>query len=154
MTIEEYLEEAKKQTPSTVGEFIQKLSKEKFTYNSEVNYTMVAMVAAQSAISNRSDSAGMTGFQASCLYLSLADQLLVKDPGSPVGITLYEQMLYPYYKDNFTSRTISSDTFEWLQNKARILLQEFTPDDVLPSVIKHWNSIANGKAPFGYKVKQ
>lgn len=65
-------------------------------------------------------------------------------------------MLYPQYEYKFTGRTISSDTWAALQKSAKENLEEDEKNEnyrAHPRVIAHWKSIADGKVPFGYTVK-
>ena len=70
-----------------------------------------------------------------------------------------ENIVYPenvpiqkFYEDKF-QKTIGSDTFDALQNQAKRLI-ETNGDHAHPAVIEHWKSIAAGKVPFGYVVKE
>lgn len=71
------------------------------------------------------------------------------DVNTPIRIVPYEQMLYPQQSGWF-ARKISPETWAWLQKKAREELEN-TPY-AHPDVIAHWQSIADGKVPFGFTV--
>lgn len=59
-------------------------------------------------------------------------------------------MLYPQYYDKF-QKTLSSKTWEWLQQKAKENLE--SRGIVHPDVKKHWEEIVEGIVPFGYIVE-
>jgi hypothetical protein len=73
-----------------------------------------------------------------------------KEEDEPLKLVQYKKMLYPQYSDDFT-KTISRDTWNWLQEKAVKCLSE--NDYVHPEVAAHWKSIVNGVVPFGYTVE-
>lgn len=62
----------------------------------------------------------------------------------------YDDMLYPQYYDKF-KKTISRETFEELQKEAEENLKN--TEYAHPNVVAHWQSIVDGKVPFGYKIK-
>lgn len=79
-------------------------------------------------------------------------------PTNKVGlkITDYDDMLYPQYENKF-EKTIPRDIFESLQKAAKEKLEK----DVRPSyptthplVVEHWQSIVDGKVPFGYTIEE
>jgi hypothetical protein len=57
-------------------------------------------------------------------------------------------MLYPQYDYKF-EKTISTDTWHALQEEAKKNLVERDPH---PNVKAHWESIVEGKIPFGYVI--
>lgn len=74
-------------------------------------------------------------------------------PHNKCGMRLvdYDNMLYPQYEDKF-QKTISSSTWEQLQSAAKNALEEHRDFPAHPVVQKHWQSIVNGKIPFGYTI--
>jgi hypothetical protein len=68
----------------------------------------------------------------------------------PVKLVKFEDMLYPQYNYHF-NKTMSADTFKWLQEQAQSNL--LNKSNACDEVIAHWQSIANGQVPFGYKIK-
>lgn len=97
------------------------------------------------------DEFGITGFQAGFVMWDFIKDWLYD--GNECGLSLvdYDLMLYPQYDDRF-QKTIKPDTFEALQRKAKKLLAD--RESAHPEVIKHWESIAAGKVPFGYAIKE
>jgi hypothetical protein len=69
----------------------------------------------------------------------------------PLRLLEMDNMLYPQYKYMF-EKTIDKSTFEYLQAQARNNLNN--RDFANSSIRKHWQSIVNGKVPFGYKIKE
>lgn len=117
-------------------------------YSTIVYGCAAAMKAAFNYI-NRSDAGGITGFQAGCLGWEIIKEFMfIKGPARLVD---YENMLYPQYQRKF-SKTITPDTWEHLQKKAKELIGE--ERNVHPDVLAHWKSIAAGDIPFGYALGQ
>ena len=98
------------------------------------------------------DEFGITGFQASFVMWDFIKDWLFSSNECGMRLVDYDNMLYPQYEDKF-QKTIGSDTFDALQNKAKRLI-ETDGDHAHPAVIEHWKSIAAGKVPFGYVVKE
>lgn len=98
------------------------------------------------------DEFGITGFQASFVMWDFIKDWLFSSNECGMRLVDYDNMLYPQYEDKF-QKTIGSDTFESLQKKAQQLI-ETNGEYAHPAVIEHWKSIAAGKVPFGYVVKE
>ena len=98
------------------------------------------------------DEFGITGFQASFVMWDFIKDWLFSSNECGMHLVDYDLMLYPQYEDKF-QKTIAPDTFDALQNKAKRLI-ETDGDNAHPAVIEHWKSIAAGKVPFGYVVKE
>lgn len=118
----------------------------------KICYAMAAAMEATLNYINRGPNGGITGFQASMIGWEMVMKLLVHGENK-CGLRLvdYENMLYPQYEDKF-EKTIDKDTWEALQKEAKKRLAEVK--GAHPEVIKHWKKIAEGKVPFGYKVKK
>lgn len=146
--------EAKDMTPEKLPEFIRKLTKDyQHDYGTICHAVAAAGVAAMNAI-NRSPAGGITGFQAGCIIWEVVRGWGVFGQG-PLRMVEYENMLYPQYEKNF--RSISVETWEHLQKKARELIEDANVRAgsdlaVHPEVLEHWKSVAAGKVPFGYLV--
>lgn len=94
------------------------------------------------------ENLGLTGFQAS--YAMVKALKNFSYPSScGIRIVDYDDFLYPQYEEKLTS--ISASTWEVLQKEARRLLVENRENAAAP-VVAHWQSVADGKVPFGYKV--
>lgn len=93
---------------------------------------------------------GITGFQAGCVMWDFIRDWQYSDNECGMKILNYDDMLYPQSNYKF-NKTISSDTFKALQEKAKKRLKD--SDYAHPVVIDHWKSIVDGNVPFGYVVK-
>lgn len=93
---------------------------------------------------------GITGFQASCVMWEFVREWNYY--GNQTGLKLidYDNMLYPQYASHY-EKTLSAYTWEKIQELARKNLEEV--DNAHPDVKAHWQSIVDGKVPFGYEVK-
>ena len=65
-------------------------------------------------------------------------------------IVNYDDMLYPQYEYHF-QKTISADVWHNLQEQAKQEIENSTYAS--PRIIEHWQSIVDGKVPFGYTVR-
>lgn len=115
----------------------------------KIVYAMSGCMLAVSNYINRSEVGGITGFQASFIGWEMVKKFMHESKVA-MRIVDYENMLYPQYKNRFEKRISRGIWFD-LQERAKKLLKE--SKDAHPDVIKHWKKIANGKAPFGYKVE-
>jgi hypothetical protein len=106
-------------------------------------------VAAANAI-NSSDAGGITGFQASAVMWEFITKWANKD--GPLRLLEYSNMLYPQY--GHTYWTISPDTWKWLQEQAAKKLNDRDPPQATAEVVAHWQSIVNGRVPFGYRIEE
>ncbi len=93
---------------------------------------------------------GITGFQAGFVMWDFITGW--NRTGNECGLKLvdYDEMLYPQYDYKF-EKTISSYAWNNLQKVAKKRLDE-ADNYVHPRVLEHWQSIADGKVPFGYVV--
>jgi hypothetical protein len=113
-----------------------------------------AIAAAAAKAADRSPGGGITGFQAGAVFWEFQKQWGVFGHGEkPLRMLQYNNMLYPQYAHDFKS--ISSETWEWLQKRATELLNEkrgpIAPTD---AVVTHWRSIKAGIVPFGFTVER
>lgn len=94
---------------------------------------------------------GITGFQAGCAMWEFIETW--NFPYNKTGLKLFDfdEMLYPQYEYKF-DKTISSGVWRRLQAEAAKKLKEDN-GFAHPDVVKHWERIANGEVPFGYKIK-
>lgn len=90
----------------------------------------------------------ITGFQASCAMWDFIQDWQYRSNKCGLKMVDYDEMLYPQYDYKF-EKTIKRHTWEALQKRARELLAE---DRGVDEVREHWQSIADGKVPFGYTV--
>lgn len=123
----------------------------KHDYNTSAIAPAVAALAAAHLVGGK---LGITGFQAGAVFWEFFREWnpFLCDKDSPAIIVIYQNMLYPQYEHKFTDKILDKGTWEWLQKKARELLDN--QDDPHPDVKTHWQSIVDGIVPFGYTVKK
>lgn len=92
---------------------------------------------------------GITGFQASCAMWDFIRDYVYTDNKCGLRIINYDDMLYPQYSFKF-QKTITSEIFNALQRQAKKNLKEY--ESAAERVVLHWQKIANGEAPFGYRI--
>lgn len=118
----------------------------------KIVYAMSACMNATLNYINRSGHCGITGFQAGCIGWEMVRKYLVSCNKCGLKLVDYDDMLYPQHKYKF-EKTISKNVWDALQEQAKKNLQD-KERDPHPRVHKHWEKIAKGKVPFGYKVKE
>ena len=175
-----WYDEARKQTNETIPSFLQKLFDYKHDYsvvetiepgepvdviggrtsrakefmppafNTICYACSAAAVAAATAINNNH------GFPRGAIMWEFITGWF-QEEDKPMRLVKFENMLYPQYKSDF-DKTISQETADWLISKAKEKLKLYPDKDCTcyqaahPTVIAHWQSIAKGELPFGYKV--
>ena len=147
---EKWYEEAKEQTLETLPVFMKKILDEPQSYESIVEAIAACAVGAAWA-ADHSPNGGITGFQGSCVMWRFIQYWMRMEEGEPLKLVRYNEMLYPQYNYKF-AKTISGDTWDWLQEQADKCLNE--NGYAHPDVIAHWKSIVNGVIPFGYTVEE
>lgn len=150
----EWFEQAGKQTLKTLPDFINHVMNDYcHDYGTVCHAVAACAIAAAWAANNESGSGGgITGFQAGFVMWDFIKQWNYSSNKCGMKIIDYDNMLFPQYEDRF-SKTISKDLWGKLQEEARKNL-DTDRDYTHPSVIAHWQSIVNGKVPFGYVVKE
>lgn len=150
-TIETFYKKANDvRSPEQLASFVKSLLGDyQHDYGSIVHACAASAIAACRAVDRDPNSGGITGFQAGCVMWEFISRFLYKK--GPMRLVEYKNMLYPQYESEFTSRTITKDTWEWLQKEAKKQLGDttFTSEEVLA----HLRSIADGKVPFCYQVE-
>ncbi len=139
--------EAREQTNDTLPAFLQRLQTLSVDYGTTCVAAAAASLAALSAY-DKSPNGGLTGFQASAVFWEFARGTLLVH--GPARLVQYEEMLFPQHKSSF-EKTITPEVWAWLQKRAAQHLED--ADTAHPDVLAHWQSIAQGKVPFGYTVK-
>ena len=94
---------------------------------------------------------GITGFQAGFVMWDFIHDWQYPSNKCGLRIVDYDNMLYPQYDDKF-EKTISSNTWNNLQKQAKERLEN--EKYVHERVAAHWQSIVDGKVPFGYTIKE
>lgn len=121
--------------------------------NCNYNYGVAPRSIAQAALATAwylSNEFGITGFQAGFVMFDFIRDWNFSNNKCGLKIIDYDDMLYPQYYDKFKN-TISRETFEELQKEAEENLKN--TEYAHPNVVAHWQSIVEGKVPFGYKIK-
>ena len=149
----EWREQARQQTLETLPEFIRHLMNDYQHDYGTVCYAIGACAAAAAWAANLEPGGGITGFQAGFVMWEFIRPWMFSNNECGMRLIDYDDMLYPQYEDKFVGRTISSDTWAALQKKANENLDKKGKLGAHPLVIAHWKSIADGKVPFGYTVK-
>lgn len=145
--------DAKKQTEATLPEFVRHLAHDfEHDYGTICHAVAAAALGAAHAIDHDAEQGGITGFQAGCIMWEFLRHWL--EEKGPLRLVRYEHMLYPQYAESF-AKTITPDVWEFLQKEAKKLLAEPVRSSfAVPEVRDHWQSIADGRVPFGYVVKE
>lgn len=97
---------------------------------------------------------GLSLFQMGCILWDFIDRAIIEEHDVGMELVNYNNMLYPQYDYRF-EKTITKETWEAMQQKAKELLENNKKAIISANeeVIEHWQSIIDGKVPFGYKVK-
>lgn len=109
-----------------------------------------ALAAAYAA--NRHKNGCITGFQAGFTLFDFIREWQYPSNKAGLKIINYDDMLFPQHEYKF-QKTIKKSTWESLQEEAQKLLDE-PGTFVHPAVMEHWESIVNGRVPFGYAVEE
>lgn len=122
--------------------------------NCNTGYGTAPRAIAQAALATAwylASDFGITGFQAGFVMWDFIRDWQYSSNECGMKIVDYDSMLYPQYDYRF-EKTISKDTFEALQKKAKKLLENKSYTH--PNVVNHWQSIVDGNVPFGYVVRE
>lgn len=141
-----------KKSDESTDEFINRVGKLDHTYVSIIHAVTAAALKGAWKM-NDTPNGGITGFQASVVLWEFVRRWMHFE--GPLKLVTYKNMLYPQYKNEF-NKTISKEAWKYLQTEAQNNLNKVTKGKINASsnVIKHWESIVNGKVPFGYKVSE
>ena len=150
----------------TVKEFVAFHDKLMNGYNHDygtICHAVSALSLAGACLANSDRvNGGITGFQASCIMWSWLEGWGT-GPKNIGRMLDFEHMLYPNYERKFTQ--ISAANFKFLQDKAKEGLVKddgYTEDSkgtygeplkLSPRIRQHWQSIVDGKVPFGWMVE-
>ena len=146
--IESWVKETDAVTLKTLPKFLKHLTADyNHDYGTICHAVAIGAVAAAKAV-NRTPEGGITGFQAGAVFWEFYKRWMHEE--GPARLVNYGHMLYPQYEDDF-ARTITPSTWKWLQDEAKKNLGE-RPGLSKGTVADHWQSIVDGKVPFGYKV--
>lgn len=153
--IEGWFKEAKKMDAAGLPAFVERVvTQYQHDYGTIVMACAAAAVAAAHTVNHSSPQGGISGFQASSVMWEFIVRWMHYE--SPMALLQYGDMMYPQNVDKFT--TIGKSTWEWLQSEAkdrvaaRSLGRDIVP--VVDAVMDHIRSIADGKVPFGFTVRE
>lgn len=147
----EWYDQANKQTLETLPEFLRMLSEDfEHDYGTICHAVTAASVAAAYALMS-TPQGGITGFQAGAVMWEFIRYWSYKSNKSGLRIIDYDNLLYPQYVENF-DKVITKNQWSKLQEQAKLNLEESTM--AVDRVRKHWESIAAGNIPFGFKLKE
>lgn len=145
----EWKTQAKEQTVETIGEFVRHLAEDyDHDYGTIVHAITSAMIAVGTAI-DRSKQGGITGFQASCIPWPIIREYMGVKGESGARIVNYDDLLYPQHEHKFNQ--ISQDCWDKIQFRAQENLKD--KPDAHPNVRAHWESLVEGKIPFGFTLE-
>ncbi len=156
--IEEWFEDAKKQTLETLPAFMNHVLNEYDHDYGTIVHAISACALAAAWAGNHSEQGGITGFQAGFVMWDFIRHWSFSNNKCGLKIVDYDDMLYPQHKYKF-EKTLDHDIFKKLQQEAKARLEQ---DDkgvevngycMHPDVRKHMKSIVNGEVPFGYILK-
>lgn len=146
----DWYKEASEQTLETLPAFMKKLAEEFEHDYGTICHALAASATAAAWAMNRTEQGGITGFQGGAVMWEFIRQWMYVGEHKPLRLVDYSNMLYPQYADKF-ERTISQDTWKWLQERAK---EQLTNDAMSPRVREHMERIVNGVVPFGYTVEK
>lgn len=126
------------------------LQEYKHDYSTIVNAFSAFLIASFNVMIN-SENGGISGWQGSFIAWSVFRELQGID--CPTSLINYEDMLYPQNQENFKLH-IDSNSWEWVQDAARKLIDNVEKNKAHHKVLAHWQSIVDGKIPFGYTLRE
>lgn len=147
--------DVKPKTPDELAAFVRMLLTEySHDYGTICHAAAAAALAGVRTINADQDQGGITGFQAYQIMFQFVHKWLQID--GPFGVREFRDMLYPQNEVKF--RSIPLTVFGWLQEQAKAKLAEAAAEadgvHAAKTVLDHWQSLVDGKVPFGYRVKE
>lgn len=137
------------ETKEDLDNLLNEVIKSKDLTYGTIVYAISGCMKAVARYIDRSEAGGITGFQASFIGWEMVKDFMVSNNKTGMKLINYDELLYPQYRYKF-KKEISETLWKMLQQEAKKLLK--TAPDAHPRVIKHWQSIVDGKVPFGFKV--
>ena len=149
----EWFENVDKQTLKTLPDFINHVMNDyDHDYGTICHAVAACALAAAWAANNESGAqGGITGFQAGFVMWDFIRQWNYPTNKSGMRILNFDDMLFPQHDYRF-EKMIDETVWEKLQEEAKNNLAD--KEYAHPAVIAHWQSIVDGKVPFGYAVKK
>ena len=147
----EWYERAKSMRPEDFPEFFREMTEDYIHDYGTVCHAMAAVGLAAMYAFNNSEGAcgGITGFQAGCVMWEVIRYMNYENNKCGLRLLDMDDLLYPQYEHKFTA--ISKGTWDVVKKEAqKRLLERGTAH---PDVVAHWESIVNGKVPFGLRIE-
>lgn len=148
----EWFKQAHEQILETLPGFMEHVLNDYCHDYGTICHAISACALAAVHAADKSESGGITGFQAGFVMWDFIRQMNYRSNECGMKLLDYDDMLYPQYAYKF-EKTIAPDTWKALQEAAEKKIEQ---DSEIASqrVIEHWKSIADGNVPFGYQVKE
>jgi hypothetical protein len=148
--INQWLDDARKQTLQTLPAFMEHvLGGFEHDYGTICRAITACAVAAAWA-ANEHEQGDITGFQAGQVMWGFICHWTNKL--GPMQLIEFSEMLYPNQGDRY-EKVLDQDTWSWLQTEAaKQLRQRGAHFNLSAELREHWQSIVEGKPPFGYRV--
>ena len=147
---EEWYKEANEQTLETLKSFVDHLSSDYEHDYGTIVHAMTAAAIAAAKVVDRGPQGGITGFQAGAIMWEFIKRWTRKD--GPMRLVQFKGMLFPQHEAQFSTR-MSKASWEWLQKEAARLI-ETSGKSANQSAVAHWQTIVDGKVPFGWTVEE
>lgn len=147
----EWYKRAKSMKPEDFPEFFREMTEDYIHDYGTVCHAMAAIGLAAMFAFNNSEGAcgGVTGFQAGCVMWEVIRYMNYENNKCGLRLLDMDDLLYPQYEHKFTA--ISKDTWDAVKKEAQKRLLE--RGAAHPDVVAHWESIVNGKVPFGLRIE-
>lgn len=143
--LKQWKREARKVTPENVGEFIQKLANEYVHDYGTIVYAMVAGALAGACAIDNSEQGGITRHQVACMLVEFIKEW---DPEFEIfRIINYDRLRFPQGEECLEEQ-INRELREWIQEQIE---EEKNTDSY---GIVRWQSIVDGKLPFGFIIRK
>ncbi len=148
---EQWYKDAANQTLATLPQFMNHVLNDYVHDYGTICKAIGACSVAAAWAADASRQGGITGFQAGAVMWEFIRNWNYTRNKCGLKIVDMDKMLYPQYSENF-DKTISMQEMETLTTEAKKLLEADEDSNVHPKVKAHWQSIAVGIPPFGYRV--
>lgn len=147
----EWYKRAKSMKLEDFPEFFREMTEDYIHDYGTVCHAMAAVGLAAMFAFNNSEGAcgGVTGFQAGCVMWEVIRYMNYENNKCGLRLLDMDDLLYPQYEHKFTA--ISKDTWDAVKKEAQKRLLE--RGAAHPDVVAHWESIVNGKVPFGLRIE-
>jgi hypothetical protein len=143
--------EAKKvANPGELSKFVGRLITDYTHDYGTICHAVAASAIAGANCMNHSPQGGITGFQAGAIFWEFYGAWMHEK--GPARLQRMDDLLYPQMEHKF--KTISPDTWKYVQEEAKKNLADKSEVGVHPDVAVHWQSIVAGKIPFGLQIEE